>query len=310
MVNITTWSEFFITFSFNVSLALLLLAIYCLLYKTESFKRLHSSRMFSDEKDVPKKSMHNPFSWLYPVWKATEDEIIRDAGLDAAVFLRMFYFSIQILVALSVLCIPILLPLHSSGQELGLASQNTVDALSSSNVAAKSKHLWANFILLWVMSGLICGLMWVSYRQMWELRHNFLALRARSHHPEEYTLLLSDVPDKDTGNTGITSSAPTPSSSISVAGSVSHELLLGHSDSERGSPFRLFLVFLRTFSLGILRPPVRVQRSSALKQKQRQIDLYFTRLYGRDFLCHQGVTALGKVGYLSFLVFQFIQEFF
>ena len=57
---------------------------------------------------------------------------------------------------------------------------------------------------------------------MWELRHSFLAARSRKQHPEEYTLLLTDVPDSDID-------PALPLASVSVTESVrsaSQDLLL------------------------------------------------------------------------------------
>lgn len=105
---------------------------------------------------------------------------------------------LQLFFVLTVLCAPILLPLNATaraGTDQPGPPPNTTDFLTVSNVPAESPALWAHLALLYLAS--IFVLYWTSrtYRHVWALRHDYLAERAKVLHPEEYTVLVTDIPE-------------------------------------------------------------------------------------------------------------------
>ena len=70
--------------------------LFLALHHFKFFRRLLASRMYMGDKGAPQKPLEHAFAWVLPVLRASETDIIEWCGLDAAVYLRMFLFSIQV----------------------------------------------------------------------------------------------------------------------------------------------------------------------------------------------------------------------
>eukprot|EP00850_Spirogloea_muscicola_P001230 SM000004S15100 [mRNA] locus=s4:1218131:1223355:- [translate_table: standard] len=283
MVDVSSWSDFWTMFSFNLGLAVAIFLLFSLIHRFEFFKRLQSCRAYLDD-TAPKKPMQGPFSWLYPVYKTTEDQIIDSCGLDAAIYVRMFVFSIQLFFVYSCFCLPILIPINAIGSSLqlnnGTVVGDGVDYLSAGNVARHSDMLWAHWAVLYFITGLTFLLIWRHYSHVWIQRHEFLAEQATHLLPEHFSLLVTDVPE------------PPPlrrDSMVPVA-------LIGNKTVRVGKQ-RLASLYgaIRTLTIGLIREPDKVRRAGSELMIARQVDRYFTRLYPGVYISQQGVTRFGKV---------------
>eukprot|EP00850_Spirogloea_muscicola_P008482 SM000045S16227 [mRNA] locus=s45:330732:335928:- [translate_table: standard] len=283
MVDVSSWSDFWTMFTFNLGLAVAIFLLFSLIHRFEFFKRLQSCRAYLDD-TAPKKPMQGPFSWLIPVYKTTEDQIIDSCGLDAAIYVRMFVFSIQLFFVYSCFCLPILIPINAVGSSLQLKNGTVVgdgvDYLSAGNVARHSDMLWAHWAVLYFITGLTFLLIWRHYSHVWNQRHEFLAEQATHLLPEHFTLLVTDVPE------------PPPlrrDSMVPVA-------LIGNKTVRIGKQ-RLASLYraIRAVTIGLIREPDKVRRAGSELMISRQVDRYFTRLYPGVYISQQGVTRFGKV---------------
>ncbi|CAI5974116.1 unnamed protein product [Closterium sp. NIES-65] len=232
-----------------------LLLLFFLLHFFTFFRRLLASRMYMNDPHAPHKPMARPFDWVVPVLKATEADIIECAGLDAAVYLRMFQFSIQLFGVLSLLCLPVLLPLN---------------AVSS--------------LMLYAVSITTFLIIWWTYRHVWGLRHDYLASRAKVLHPEEYVVLVTDVPQP-----------PKLRQESSVGLFAPKEGVVPTVKLSKPAVRRLFTL-LRICTMGAVQPPQRADCSSASAVADSQfVDRFFSRLYPDSYLNNQGVASYGKV---------------
>eukprot|EP00897_Mesotaenium_endlicherianum_P005704 jgi/Mesen1/5161/ME000256S04348 len=286
MVDASHSSNFLSLFIFAGSFAVILIVLFSLLHRTEFFKYLHASRMYVEDEGAPKKPMDSAFGWLKPVWAATEQNIIESCGLDAAIYIRMFTFSIQLFVLIALVCLPVLLPVNATGGNINQlpASTGALDNLSASNVGHGAQRLWAHFACLYVISGITIACLWRTYAHVWRLRHAFLAQRARARSPEEYTLLVTDIPKPDLAQLGKTKSV------ISFFDKRGSKGVSVEKKTLRG-----FFKLLRVASMGLVQAPYKVEPTGIARAQARLVDKYFSRLYPHLYLTHQSVRRFRKV---------------
>lgn len=153
----------------------------------------------------------NPFRWLGEAWRASEDEIIAAAGLDAAVYLIFLATSLAIMVLSSVVCLPVLLPLSATDRNNEIQRQNAIaknktsasfddfDNLAMGNVQQKSKRLWGFLAAAYFVSFVTYFILWKTYKHVLHLRAREQAsLEAK---PEQFVILVQDIPAVPPGKT-------------------------------------------------------------------------------------------------------------
>ncbi|GJM94217.1 hypothetical protein PR202_ga10845 [Eleusine coracana subsp. coracana] len=131
-------------------------------------------------------------SWMPAALKMPEDELISHAGLDSAVYLRIYLIGLKIFAPMSILAFAVLVPVNWTNDTLQLSTlqHSDIDKLSISNIPIGSKRL--------------------AFAKM---RLRFLASEKRR--PDQFTVLVRNVP-------------PDPDESISEL--VEHFFLVNHPD--------------------------------------------------------------------------------
>ncbi|TPX47556.1 hypothetical protein SeMB42_g03287 [Synchytrium endobioticum] len=142
-------------------------------------RRVLYTRCETDTESAP----NVPTAWFAWVWVALatdEKWIIENVGLDGTMLLRFLRMCFLLSSILSVLIVPILVPLsfYSDPQDTTLANTTVNSSTTSvifqplamtqfsiSNVPEQSNVLFAHAVFLWIVTGLVCA---VSYR---EFRH-------------------------------------------------------------------------------------------------------------------------------------------
>ncbi|CAI5519916.1 unnamed protein product [Closterium sp. Naga37s-1] len=127
-------------------------------------------------------------------------------------------------------------------------------------------------------------IIWWTYRHVWGLRHDYLASRAKVLHPEEYVVLVTDVPQP-----------PKLRQESSVGLFAPKEGVVPTVKLSKPAVRRLFTL-LRICTMGAVQPPQRADCSSASAVADSQfVDRFFSRLYPDSYLNNQGVASYGKV---------------
>ncbi|KAG8051716.1 hypothetical protein GUJ93_ZPchr0001g32120 [Zizania palustris] len=154
-------------------------------------------------------------SWMPAALKMPEEELISHAGLDSAVYLRIYLIGLKIFVPIAVLAFVILVPVNWTNNTLeSLKVQHSdIDKLSISNIPLGSKRFIAHLTMAYAFTFWTCYVLLREYEIVATMRLRFLASEKRR--PDQFTVLVRNIP-------------PDPDESISEL--VEHFFLVNHPD--------------------------------------------------------------------------------
>lgn len=137
--------------------------------------------------------------WAIDSFKASEDDVVAVAGLDAAIYLHLFTAALEIIVLSALFCMPVLISLSATSNNN--AVQKSLDAnytysdfdnLGMGNVEAKSSKIWAYLLGMFWVSFVTYYVLWKSYRRVVYMRDR--AQGAANARPQQFTVLVRDIP--------------------------------------------------------------------------------------------------------------------
>jgi hypothetical protein len=154
-------------------------------------------------------------SWMPAALKMPEDELISHAGLDSAVYLRIYLIGLKIFVPISILAFVVLVPVNWTNDTLQLSTvqHSDIDKLSISNIPVGSKRFIAHLVMAYVFTFWTCYVLVREYEIVAKMRLQFLASEKRR--PDQFTVLVRNIP-------------PDPDESISEL--AEHFFLVNHPD--------------------------------------------------------------------------------
>ncbi|KXZ47792.1 hypothetical protein GPECTOR_33g674 [Gonium pectorale] len=147
-----------------------------------------------------------PRRWIWPVLTYKEEDIIDEAGLDCAMYLRILRFGLYLFTVLSIGCVAIILPINLTSSEVNrlLHEQETnnstsqeykftdFDRYSLSNVSARSPKMWAHLVCMYFVVLFTLWLLNRFNRESVLLRLMFLGNGKRGG--PSHTVLVTDIP--------------------------------------------------------------------------------------------------------------------
>ncbi|KAG1368156.1 Calcium permeable stress-gated cation channel 1 [Cocos nucifera] len=153
--------------------------------------------------------------WMPAALKMPEPELIDHAGLDSAVYLRIYLMGLKLFVPMAILAFAVLVPVNWTNATLEnlKVEYSDIDKLSISNIAKRSPRLWAHLVMAYVFSFWTCYVLLKEYEIIASMRLHFLASEKRR--PDQFTVLVQNVP-------------PDPDESVSEL--VEHFFLVNHRD--------------------------------------------------------------------------------
>ncbi|KAH7676958.1 Calcium-dependent channel 7TM region putative phosphate domain-containing protein [Dioscorea alata] len=134
-------------------------------------------------------------NWMPAALKMPEPELISHAGLDSAVYIRIYLLGLKIFVPLAFLAFTILVPVNWTGGSLEQIKNLTfsnIDKLSISNVPAGSDRFWAHLVMAYVFTFWTCYILYKEYKIITTMRLHFLATENRR--ADQFTVLVRNVP--------------------------------------------------------------------------------------------------------------------
>ncbi|KAH6824508.1 ERD to dehydration family protein [Perilla frutescens var. hirtella] len=158
-------------------------------------------------------------NWVPDALKMPEPELIDHAGLDSAVYLRIYLLGLKIFVPVALLSWAILVPVNWTNNTLAISQASdklqysNIDKLSISNVPYGSPRFWTHIVMAYVFTFWTCYTLRNEYEKVAVMRLHFLASERRR--PDQFTVLVRNVP-------------PDPDESVSEA--VEHFFLVNHPD--------------------------------------------------------------------------------
>ncbi|KAM0830021.1 hypothetical protein ACQ4PT_066493 [Festuca glaucescens] len=185
----------------NVGLCVLFLSLYSVLRKQPANIRVYFGRRISEdhsrlrdafilERFVPSAG------WIVKALQCAEEDLLAAAGLDAVAFNRMLVFSIRIFSVAALLCVLGILPLNYFGQNIHhhRIPSEQLDIFTIGNVEVQSRWLWVHCLVLYIISGVACILLYLEYRHIARLR--LLHLKRATPNPGQFTVLVRGIPKK------------------------------------------------------------------------------------------------------------------
>ncbi|KAE8701338.1 Calcium permeable stress-gated cation channel 1 [Hibiscus syriacus] len=152
-------------------------------------------------------------SWMPAALQMPEPELIDHAGLDSAVYLRIYLLGLKIFVPIAFLAFAIMVPVNWTNNTLehsGLTFSD-IDKLSISNIPNGSNRYWTHLVMAYAFTFWTCYALKQEYEIVAAMRLHFLASEHRR--PDQFTVLVRNVP-------------PDPDESVSEF--VEHFFLVNH----------------------------------------------------------------------------------
>ncbi|MCO5582898.1 hypothetical protein L7F22_036800 [Adiantum nelumboides] len=133
--------------------------------------------------------------WTKEALRMPEPELIDHAGLDSAIYLRIYLLGLRLFVPMFLLAAIVLFPINATADKLQGAHPflfSNVDKLSISNVKDGSRRLWAHVCMSYVFTGWICVVLFKEYEKVMLMRLRFNDIQRRR--PDQFTVLVKNIP--------------------------------------------------------------------------------------------------------------------
>ncbi|KAL5724689.1 hypothetical protein ACHQM5_007915 [Ranunculus cassubicifolius] len=135
-------------------------------------------------------------NWMREAVQMSELKLIQHAGLDSAVFLRVYLLGLKIFVPVMILALFVLVPVNASEGTLSFLKKDLVfsdiDKWSISNVRPKSQKFWAHISLAYLFTIWTCYMLYKEYRTVAFMRLHYLASQQRR--VDQFTVVVRNVP--------------------------------------------------------------------------------------------------------------------
>uniref|UniRef100_A0A7N0T3Z8 Uncharacterized protein n=1 Tax=Kalanchoe fedtschenkoi TaxID=63787 RepID=A0A7N0T3Z8_KALFE len=156
-------------------------------------------------------------NWMPAALKMPEPELIDHAGLDSAVYIRIYLLGLKIFIPITVLSLLVLVPVNMTGGRLEHTKDlkfSDIDKLSISNIPRGSQRYWAHIAMAYAVTLWTFYVQYQEYKIIAHMRLRFLAAEGRR--PDQFTVLVRNVP---------------PDPDESVSSHVEHFFCVNHPDN-------------------------------------------------------------------------------
>ncbi|KAJ9543360.1 hypothetical protein OSB04_023067 [Centaurea solstitialis] len=141
-------------------------------------------------------------NWMPAALRMPEPELIQHAGLDSAVYIRIYLLGLKIFCPITVLAFAVLVPVNYTGENFEQMRESmqdltfsNIDKLSISNVAPGSKRLLAHIVMAYAFTFWTFYALYNEYMIVTKMRLHFLATERRR--PDQFTVLVRNIPPDD-----------------------------------------------------------------------------------------------------------------
>ncbi|PON42541.1 Calcium-dependent channel [Parasponia andersonii] len=176
---------------------------------------LHAGAFISKFVNLDFRSYARFLNWMPAALRMPEPELIDHAGLDSAVYLRIYLIGLKIFTPIACLAFAVMVPVNWTNGTLEHSNleYSNVDKLSISNIPIGSRRFWTHLVMAYVFTFWTCYILKKEYETVASMRLHFLASEHRR--PDQFTVLVRNVP-------------PDPDESVSEL--VEHFFLVNHPD--------------------------------------------------------------------------------
>ncbi|CAN1222627.1 Calcium permeable stress-gated cation channel 1 [Linum grandiflorum] len=131
-------------------------------------------------------------NWIPDALRMPEPELIDHAGLDSAVYLRIYLLGLKIFVPITALAWAVLCPVNWTNQTLdkaGNVTSSDIDKLSISNIPLESQRFWAHIVMAYAFTFWTFYILMREYEKVASMRLQFMASEKRR--PDQFTVVYN-----------------------------------------------------------------------------------------------------------------------
>ncbi|KAJ6854228.1 putative CSC1-like protein [Iris pallida] len=135
-------------------------------------------------------------NWMPQALRMSQTDLVAHAGLDSAVFLRIYILGLKIFIPVTLTALAILVPVNVYDGTLSRLHKEIVfsdiDKLSISNVSAGSQRFWIHLLMAYLFTMWTCYCLYKEYDNLAFMRLHFLASQERR--VDQFTVVVRNVP--------------------------------------------------------------------------------------------------------------------
>mmetsp|Transcript_43601 Transcript_43601/g.139077 ORF Transcript_43601/g.139077 Transcript_43601/m.139077 type:complete len:736 (+) Transcript_43601:159-2366(+) len=124
------------------------------------------------------------------MWSMPEEEFVSQAGLDAAVFVRIMSFSVKLFSAYCIVGVVIAI-INVTDDNLGGNADSWNNAITMANIEEESSRMWLHAISAWVYTAIWGFLLIKFHREVLALRNKNMS---NSAGVDAYSVLVQEIP--------------------------------------------------------------------------------------------------------------------
>ncbi|KAF3010048.1 hypothetical protein E8E13_011522 [Curvularia kusanoi] len=129
------------------------------------------------------------------VFKISDRELIRIAGVDGFLFLQYLQLLLRIFIPMACVVLPILLPINRAGDVNNVSGLDSF-AWPNVGIAQKRHRLWAHLVLAVLVVCWVCFNFFLAFRRYVRLRQTILTMPEHRIRASATTILVQSIPRK------------------------------------------------------------------------------------------------------------------
>ncbi|KAI0497507.1 hypothetical protein KFK09_020736 [Dendrobium nobile] len=184
----------------NIGLALLIFTLFSVLKKQPFTAPIYFNRRIAAGEELPidrhfsLRRLCPSVSWIPLAFRLSEEDVIRQRGLDAFVVLRLFKLGINFFTVCSLLGLLILAPVNYASQRYSTSNiiSHSMDSFTISNVPKGSNRLWVHFSCLCFLTFYALSMLYKEYKGV--LNKRIQCIGIQRHRPDYFTILVRGIP--------------------------------------------------------------------------------------------------------------------
>ncbi|KAJ5386003.1 hypothetical protein N7509_008544 [Penicillium cosmopolitanum] len=233
----------------------------------------------ADSKHAPPPVGKGFFSWIKPVIRTREPQLIDTVGLDAALFLRFTKMCRNILICMSIVGCAVMIPVNlTQATDFGDDTKSILSDMTPIHVLEPTA-MWSQVICAWVFDIIIAFFLWRNYRAVRAMRRQYFQSSDYQRSLHARTLMITDIPAPDRSDEGIlritdevNPTAALPRASIGRTVRDLPTIIKEHEENVRQLESVLAKYLKRPDQLPAKRPTMRPPRSQRSKHPNGRVD--------------------------------------
>lgn len=155
----------------------------------------------ADEKHTPPPIGNRMFSWVRPLAKTKEEQLVEKIGLDATIFLRFTKMLRNMFIIISIIGCGVMIPVNVVDSNKSISTGAALAVMTPQFVFGSA--YWAHVVCAWVFDIIIAYFLWHNYRRVRRLRRQYFASSEYQRSLHARTLMITDVPQKLRSDEGL-----------------------------------------------------------------------------------------------------------